>query len=162
VALAPPAPGVSRLAPEPQRHAVVLTCMDVRIDPLAVLGFAPGDAHVLRNGGGIVTDDVVRSLILSQRLLGTTSITVVAHTECGLSRIDEESFADRLERETGVRPAFRFGATADPAETVRSAFARLEAEPLVRSDDVRGFVYDVKTDRLTAVSRDTTPSEVTT
>ena len=152
---------MTRLSAEPRRRAVVLTCMDVRVDPLPLLGFAPGDAHVLRNGGGVVTDDVIRSLILSQRLLGTTATTVIAHTECGLSRIDEEAFADRLERETGVRPAFRFGATADPAESVRSSLARLEAEPLVLSDDIRGFVYDVTTERLTEVSRDTTSSEVT-
>jgi carbonic anhydrase len=128
----------------PRRHVAILTCMDARVDALASFGFARGDAHVLRNAGAVVTDDVLRSLVLSQRLLETRSVFVVAHTECGLRTIVDDELARQLAWETGQTPPFAFGAFADLEEHVRAQVEMVQAcRWLVHVDDVRGFVCDV-------------------
>lgn len=137
----------------PSRHVAVLTCMDARIEPRAAFGLGPGEAHVLRNAGGIVTDDVVRSLTLSQRKLGTTEVLVVQHTACGILGLDDEALLAAIEAETGVRPGWAPGGFADVDESVRAGVARLRSEPaLPHCDGVLGFVYDVATSRLREVT----------
>ncbi len=118
--------------------------MDARIDPLRALDVELGDAHVLRNGGAFVTDDVLRSLVLSQRLLETHSVVVMAHTQCGLTDLDEERLASDLSSETGQRPPFAFGSFHDVDEHVRTQVERVRTCPwLPHVDDVRGFVFDI-------------------
>jgi carbonic anhydrase len=126
--------------------------MDARIDPQRALGFELGDAHVLRNAGAVATDDVLRSLVLSQRLLQTRTIVVMAHTECGLREIEDEELAQRLAWETGAAPPFAFGAFADPEEHVREQMERVRGCPwLVYVDDVQGCVLDVSDGSTTPV-----------
>ena len=126
--------------------------MDSRLDVFDALGLAIGDAHVLRNAGGIVTDDVIRSLALSQRLLGTTAVMLIHHDDCGLQRITEEAFRDELHRQAGVAPDFPIGAFTDVEESVRRSIARVVSSPfLSHRDEVRGFVYDVDTGALREV-----------
>jgi carbonic anhydrase len=133
------APGLS---PRPRRRVAVLSCMDTRIDLFPMLGLARGDAHILRNAGGLVTDDVIRSLSASQRLLGTEEIVVVMHDGCGLRGASEDEFAAAL-RGDGVLPAWRLGAFDDVEATLRASLARLRASPeLPARDHIRGFVFD--------------------
>ena len=128
----------------PRRHIAIVTCMDSRIDPLAGFGLEHGDAHILRNGGAAVTDDVLRSLVLSQRLLGTTRVFVMAHTDCGLRKVRDDELVRELEAETGEAPPFAFETFFDEAEHVRAQVAKVQAcRWLPHSDDVRGFIYDV-------------------
>lgn len=128
----------------PSRAVAVVTCMDARIEPLSALGLEVGEAHIIRNGGGVVTDDVIRSLSLSQRSLGTREIIVMHHTKCGLEGVDEAGFLADLERETGVVPTWSVGGFADAATDVRDSILRLRENPFVPyTDDVSGFVYDV-------------------
>jgi carbonic anhydrase len=122
-----------------------VTCMDVRIDPLNALGHEPGDAHVLRNAGGVVTDDVVRSLIVSQRLLGTRRIEVMGHTDCGMSTEQAETLAADLERD--------LMAFASVEEAVLRSIAQLRADPDIVTDDVHGYVFDVDTGAVTCVDK---------
>ena len=137
---------------QPARAAAVVACMDARIDVARVLGLDEGDAHVIRNAGGVVTDDVIRSLVISQRLLGTEEIVVVQHTECGMLTFRDDELKASIEAETGLRPPFAFEAFADLEEEVRQSIRRIKASPfLPRRDEVRGFVYDVKTGRLKEV-----------
>jgi carbonic anhydrase len=118
--------------------------MDARIDPQRALGWELGDAHVLRNAGAVVTDDVLRSLVLSQRLFGTATVVVLAHTDCGLRKVHDDALAAELEAETGVAPPFAFGAFHDLEEHVRTSVARVRACPwLPNVDDVRGAVLDL-------------------
>ena len=141
-----------RLASRPQRRLVVVTCMDTRIDVLAMLGLEVGEAHVLRNAGGVITDDVVRSLCLSQRKLGTREIVLVHHTDCGLEGLDESEFGDELEGSAGSRPSWPLHAFSDPYDDVRRSMRRLVEDPFVaHTDHVRGFVYDVEDGRLREV-----------
>jgi carbonic anhydrase len=127
--------------------------MDSRMDVFALLGLEPGDAHVLRNAGGVVTDDVIRSLAISQRVLGTTGIVLVHHTDCGMQKLDDDGFASELEAETGVRPGFAIEAFRDPDASVRESIARLQRSPFVaHTDDVAGFVFDVETGRIRRVT----------
>lgn len=136
----------------PAKKLVVVTCMDARIDVQAALGLGLGDAHVLRNAGGIVTDDTIRSLALSQRALGTEEILLMHHTGCGLLGVSDEDFARELEQETGTAPAWRAGGFTDVDSDVRESIARIQASPFVpHKDAVRGFVYDVETGRLREV-----------
>ena len=136
----------------PADHVAVVTCMDARLDVYRVLGLSSGQAHVIRNAGGIVTDDVVRSVSVSQRVLGTWSVMVVQHERCGMLAADDDAFADALERETGVRPAWRLCGFADLEASLRDAVRPLRTEPfLVHHDDVRGFVVDVDGGRLREV-----------
>ena len=140
------------LAAQPRQRAVVVTCMDARIDPAALLGLAPGDAHVLRNAGGVVTDDVIRSLAISQRLLGTREIVIVQHTDCGMTKFREDELKARIEADAGLRPPFALEAFADVHDEVRQSIRRVQASPyLLETGLVSGFVYDVASGRLAAV-----------
>jgi carbonic anhydrase len=128
----------------PTRQLAVVACMDSRMDMFQILGLANGEAHIIRNAGGVITDDVVRSLCLSQRLLGTREVILVHHTDCGLQRLDAEAFTEELETETGLRPGWETGAFSDPYEDVRHSVERIMEDPFVlHKDHVRGFVYDV-------------------
>lgn len=129
---------------QPRRHVAVVTCMDSRIDPLAALGLANGDAHIMRNAGGVVTDDVIRSLCLSQRFLGTREILVIHHTDCGLAKVVEADLRRELEAEVGVTPSWSLDGFDDPYDNVRQSMTRLRRSPFIaHTDDIRGFVYDV-------------------
>jgi carbonic anhydrase len=127
--------------------------MDARLDVYRLLGLREGDAHVIRNAGGVVTDDVIRSLAISQRQLGTREIVLVHHTDCGLLTIDEREFRAQLERETGAEPQWAVEAFDDLDDDVRESIARIEASPFIpHKERVRGFVYEVETGRLREVS----------
>ena len=137
----------------PAKRVAVLACMDARLDPARALGLEEGDAHVIRNAGGVVTEDAIRSLVISQRLLGTTEIVLIHHTECGMLSFTDEGLKEQIRQDTGVRPPFALGAFADLDEDVRESIARIKASPFVkRKDVVRGFVYDVKSGRLREVA----------
>ena len=139
-------------SPRPRRKLAVLACMDARLDPARALGLEDGDAHVIRNAGGVVTDDALRSLAISQNLLGTEEVVLIKHTDCGMLTISDEEFADRLESETGSRPEWRAHAFSDLDEDVRDGIERIRSSPFVpRKDKVRGFVYEVETGRLREV-----------
>lgn len=128
----------------PRRHIAILTCMDARIDPQRVLGLELGDAHVLRNAGAVATDDVLRSLVLSQRLLATRSVAVMAHTDCGLRKVHDKDLAQQLAWETGQAPPFAFGAFFDLDAHVLEQVERVRTCPwLAHVDDVHGYVLDV-------------------
>ena len=136
----------------PARHVAVVACMDSRMNVTTLLGMNDGEAHVIRNGGGAVTDDVIRSLALSQRLLGTTEIILIHHTDCGLAKTTEDEFKGAIEAETGIRPPWAVEAFTDAAADVRQSIARIAASPfLPHKDQVRGFVFDVTTGRLNEV-----------
>jgi carbonic anhydrase len=122
----------------------LLACMDTRLNPYAILGLREGDAHVIRNAGGVVTDDAVRSLAISQHLLGTKEVMVLQHTDCGLLSITDQEFAERIEREAGRRPPWTAHAFTDLDASVRESIRTLEASPFLRQRRVRGFVYDVE------------------
>lgn len=145
------APG---LGPHPRRNVAVLTCMDARIDLFAILGLERGDAHIIRNAGGLVTDDALRSLSISQRLLGTEEIVVVMHEDCGLHGASEDAFAHALAAD-GAMPSWRLGAFHDIEATLRDSLTRLRtARELVRRDAIRGFIFDPETGRLREVGED--------
>jgi carbonic anhydrase len=131
------------LATSPRRHLAVLTCMDSRLDLFGALGLDLGEVHLIRNAGGLATDDAIRSLLLSQRLLSTRSIMVIHHTRCGLEGFEEEDLAAELEATIGQRPPFRLGAYRDVDADVRATMRTLSASPFVDNTDVRGFVFDV-------------------
>lgn len=133
-------------------RVAVVTCMDARLDVFALLGLRPGEAHVLRNAGGLVSDDVIRSLAISQRLLGTTEIMVVHHSECGMLTFTDADFAESLHRDTGTRPTWTAGAFNDLDADVRACIARIHESPfLPHKQAVRGFVVDVATGLLRGV-----------
>lgn len=137
---------------EPQRHLAVITCMDSRLDVFAALGLGPGEAHVLRNAGGVITDDVIRSLALSQRRLGTREVMLIHHDDCGLQKITDDGFRMELQETTGIAPAFAIESFKDPEEDVRQSIRRVRSSPfLPHRDVVRGFVYDVDTHQLREV-----------
>ena len=137
----------------PGRKIAVLACMDARLDPARALGLEEGDAHVIRNAGGVVSDDAIRSLAISQHLLGTEEVVIIHHTDCGLLTFTDEEFAERLESETGSRPDWKAHAFADLDVGVRESIERIKASPFVpRTERVRGFVYEVETGRLREVS----------
>lgn len=137
---------------EPSRHVAVVTCMDSRIEVFPVLGMNDGEAHVIRNAGGVVTDDVIRSLAISQRLLGTREIMLIHHTDCGLQKTTEDAFKSAVEADTGIRPPWAVEAFADAAADVRQSIGRLKASPFVpHKDSIRGFVFGVDTGRLSEV-----------
>lgn len=136
----------------PARRVAVVACMDARLDPQALLGLSLGDAHVIRNAGGAVTDDVVRSLAISQRLLGTREIVLIHHTDCGMLTFTDDDFRQSVEADTGIRPPWAAEAFADLETDVRQSVARVVASPFVpHRDAVRGFVYDVSSGALTEV-----------
>jgi carbonic anhydrase len=136
----------------PARKVAVLACMDARLDPARVLGLDEGDAHVIRNAGGVVSDDALRSLVISQRLLGTEEIVLIHHTDCGMLTFSDDEVKAAIEADTGIRPSFALEAFGDLVADVRQSVARIAASPfLPHKDNVRGFVYDVKTGRLDEV-----------
>ena len=140
-------------AAAPSGKAAIVTCMDARMDPAALLGLDAGDAHVIRNAGGVVTEDVIRSLVISQRLLGTEEIMVIHHTQCGMLTFKDDDVKAAIEAETGLRPAFALEAFPNLEEDVRQSIRRIQSNPfIVRRDKVRGFVYDVATGRLDEVT----------
>jgi carbonic anhydrase len=137
----------------PARHLAVVACMDARLDVHRILGLQLGEAHVIRNAGGVVSDDVIRSLVISQRLLGTREIVLIHHTDCGMLTFRDDALKADIERDVGLRPAFALEAFRDPGEDVRQSVRRIRANPFVpHTDSVRGFVYDVKTGRLVEVT----------
>jgi carbonic anhydrase len=140
------------LPTEPQLHLAVLTCMDSRLDLFGALGLDLGQVHLIRNAGGIATDDAVRSLLLSQRLLGTRSVMVIHHSRCGLEAFEEEALQGELEREYGARPPFRLGAFKNVDQDVRDTVQRLRSSIFLLDSEVRGFVFDVDDGSLREVS----------
>jgi carbonic anhydrase len=140
---------------EPARRLVVVTCMDSRLDVFAALGLREGEAHVLRNAGGVITDDVIRSLAVSQRRLGTREVMLVHHTDCGMQSLTDDGFRAELQEATGVAPAFAIESFTDLDADVRQSILRVRRSPfLLHRDRVRGFVYDVDTHRLREVDVD--------
>jgi carbonic anhydrase len=136
----------------PSQKLAVVACMDARLDVHRILGLEHGDAHVIRNAGGAVTEDVIRSLTISQRLLGTEEIILIHHTDCGMLTFTDDQVKEQIAADTGVRPAFALEAFSDLEEDVRQSMARIQASPFIpRKDQVRGFVYDVRTGRLEEV-----------
>jgi carbonic anhydrase len=137
----------------PARRLAVVTCMDARIDAYAVLGLANGDAHILRNAGGVITDDVIRSLAISQRRLGTNEIVLIHHTRCGMQTITDDGFRAELQEATGMAPSFAIESFTDVEADVRQSIARVRRSPfLLHTTGVRGFVYDVDTGLLHEVA----------
>jgi carbonic anhydrase len=136
----------------PASHAAVVACMDARLNPNGVLGLSEGDAHVIRNAGGVVTDDVIRSLAISQRLLGTNEIILIHHTDCGMLTFRDDDLKAQIEADTGIRPSFALEAFSDLDADVRQSIARIKASPFIPDkDSIRGFVYEVETGRLREV-----------
>ena len=137
----------------PARHVAVLACMDARLDVYRALGLAEGEAHVIRNAGGVVTADEIRSLAISQRLLGTTEIVLVHHTDCGMLTFTDDDFRTSIEQEVGSRPEWHSEAFSDLADDVRASRQRILESPYIpHKESVRGFVFDVATGRLTEVA----------
>ncbi len=136
----------------PGRRVAIVACMDARVNPYGIFGLTEGDCHVIRNAGGAVTDDVIRSLAISQRLLGTEEVILVHHADCGMRTFKSDEFANQIEADTGVRPPWASEAFPDSTADVRQSLGRIAASPfLPKKDKVRGFVYDDKTGRLTEV-----------
>jgi carbonic anhydrase len=140
------------LALPPAKHVAVVACMDARLNPYGLLGLSEGDAHVIRNAGGVITADQLRSLAISQRLLGTTEIILIHHTDCGMLTFSDDEFKASIQAETGIKPAWSAEAFADLDEDVRQSVRRIQADPFIpHKDSVRGFVYEVETGRLREV-----------
>jgi len=137
----------------PAKKVSIVACMDARIETGRLLGLEEGDAHVIRNAGGVVTDDVIRSLAISQRLLGTQEIILIHHTDCGMLTFKDDEVKAQIEADTGLRPPFALEAFSDLEDDVRQSIRRIQASPFVpHKDEIRGFVYDVETGRLNEVS----------
>jgi carbonic anhydrase len=140
------------LAKAPAKQLAVVACMDARLDVYAILGLEPGDAHVIRNAGGIVSDEEIRSLTISQRALGTREVILIHHTGCGMEGLDDEEFVRGVEAEAGTRPPWQPGGFSDLEQDVRESIARVTESPFIpHTDSVRGFVYEVETGRLREV-----------
>ncbi len=136
----------------PAKRVAVLACMDARLNPYGLLGLSEGDAHVIRNAGGVVTDDEIRSLSISQRLLGTEEIILIHHTDCGMLTFTDDEFRNQVQQDTGIKPEWAAEAFADLTEDVRQSIARIKNSPFIpRKEQVRGFIYDVETGRLSEV-----------
>jgi carbonic anhydrase len=137
----------------PARKIAVLACMDARLNPYGILGLQEGDAHIIRNAGGVVTDDEIRSLSISQRLLGTEEIVLIHHTDCGMMTFTDDAFKRSIQDEVGIKPEWAAEAFDDLDEDVRQSLARIKASPFIpRKESVRGFVYEVETGRLREVT----------
>lgn len=137
----------------PSKHVAVVACMDARLDVYRILGLRDGEAHVIRNAGGVVTDDEIRSLAISQRLLGTREIILIHHTDCGMLTFTDDDFKRAIQDETGIKPEWAAESFTDLAEDVRQSLRRIEASPFVtRHESLRGFVFDVATGRLDEVT----------
>ena len=142
-------PAERHLDVKPSRKLAIVTCMDSRLDVFAALGLGDGEAHVLRNAGGVITDDVIRSLAISQRRLGTRSVMLIHHTDCGMQKVTDDAFRAELQEATGVAPSFAIESFTDLDADVRQSVLRVRNSPfLPHRDDVRGFTYDVDTHRL--------------
>ena len=136
----------------PAKHLAVVACMDARLNVYGILGLEEGEAHVIRNAGGVVTDDEIRSLAISQRLLGTREIILIHHTDCGMLTFTDDAFKKSVQDETGIKPPWSAEAFSDLDEDVRQSIARIKASPFVpHTDQVRGFVFEVETGRLREV-----------
>src|SRR5499427_10392636 len=136
----------------PGRQTAVVACMDARLNPYGMLGLSEGDCHVIRNAGGVVSEDVIRSLAISQRLLGTREVILIHHTDCGMLTFRDDEVKAQIEADTGIRPAFALEAFPDAEKDVAQSMARIAVSPFIpNKDQVRGFVYDVKTGRLREV-----------
>jgi len=145
--------GKSYLSHRPSRPVAVVTCMDARIDVHRALGVEEGEVHVIRNAGGVVTDDVIRSLLISQRLLGTREVMVIHHTNCGMQTFTDDGMKRQVEAEVGIRPPFALEAFPDLEQDVRQSVARIKASPFIpHKGAVRGFVYDVGRGTITEVA----------
>ncbi|HEY1818881.1 MAG TPA: carbonic anhydrase [Trebonia sp.] len=137
---------------QPAKHVAIVACMDSRMRIFPLLGMGDGEAHVIRNAGGVVTDDVIRSLSISQRLLGTREIMLIHHTDCGLQKTTEDEFKGTIEAETGIRPHWAVEAFTDAEQDVRQSIGRIKASPFIpHKDSIRGFVFDVATGKLNEV-----------
>jgi carbonic anhydrase len=136
----------------PAKRVAVIACMDARLNPYGLLGLGEGDAHIIRNAGGAVTEDAIRSLAISQRLLGTEEIVLIHHTDCGMLTFRDDEFRRQIQEDTGIKPGWAAEAFDDLEADVRQSIERIKASPFIpRKDNVRGFVYDVKTGRLDEV-----------
>jgi carbonic anhydrase len=142
-------PNEGHLDVAPRKQLAVVACMDSRIDVFGLLGLEVGEAHVLRNAGGVITDDMIRSLAISQRRLGTREVVLLHHTDCGLMQLSEDGFKAELEAQTGMRPAWAVESFTDPVSSVRQSMERIRRSPFIpHRGSVRGFVYDVDTGEL--------------
>jgi carbonic anhydrase len=136
----------------PAKHVAVVACMDARLNPYGLLGLSEGEAHVIRNAGGVVSEDVIRSLAISQRLLGTREVILIHHSDCGMLTFKDDDVKAQIEADTGIRPTFALEAFRDAQKDVAQSMARIAVSPFIpHKDQVRGFVYDVKTGRLDEV-----------
>ena len=143
------------LGPEPTMQVAVVMCMDARVDAHAAFKITPGEAHLMRNAGGVVTDDVIRSLAISQHALGTREVMIMHHTDCGLAKITEDTFRETLSEYAGYRPTWAVQAFKDPHDSVRESLRRVRDSPfLMHTHAVRGFVFDVKSGLLEEVFSD--------
>ncbi len=143
----------SDLPMPPAKRVAIVACMDARLNPYALLGLSEGDAHVIQNAGGVVTDDEIRSLSISQRLLGTEAIMLIHHTDCGMLTFTDEEFRNTIKDDTGIKPDWESEAFDDCEEDVRRSIARIKASPFIpKKDEVRGFIYDVHTGKIREVA----------
>jgi carbonic anhydrase len=141
------------LAMPPAKRLAIVACMDARLDPQGLLGLQEGDAHVIRNAGGVITDDAIRSLAISQRLLGTEEIILIHHTDCGMLTFTDDDFRRSVQDDTGIKPEWAAESFSDVDEDVVQSIARIKASPFIpHKDSVRGFVYDVRAGRLREVT----------
>jgi carbonic anhydrase len=136
----------------PSKRVAIVACMDARLNPSGLLDLSEGDAHVIRNAGGVITDDEIRSLAISQRLLGTEEIMLIHHTDCGMLTFEDDDFRRQVQQETGIKPAWAAESFGDLEEDVRQSIARIKASPFIpKKDQVRGFVYHVESGTLDEV-----------
>jgi carbonic anhydrase len=137
----------------PAKRVAIVACMDARLNPYGLLGLREGDAHVIRNAGGVITDDEIRSLAISQRLLGTEEVMLIHHTDCGMLTFADDEFRRQVQDDTGIKPEWAAETFSDLDEDVRQSIARIKASPfLPKKDNVRGFVYEVETGNLREVT----------
>lgn len=136
----------------PAKKVAVLACMDARLDPARALGLEEGDAHVIRNAGGVATEDAIRSLVISQRLLGTEEIVLIHHTDCGMEAFRDDEVKEQIRAETGIRPSFALEAFPKADDDVRQTADRIKASPFVPHKAIRGFVYEVESGKLREVA----------
>ncbi|MFZ0668619.1 MAG: carbonic anhydrase [Acidimicrobiales bacterium] len=136
----------------PAKKLAVLACMDARLDPAKALGLKEGDAHVIRNAGGVASEDAIRSLVISQRLLGTEEIILIHHTDCGMETFSDDDVKEKIFADTGLRPSFALEAFPKAEEDVKQTAARIKASPFIPHKNIRGFVYEVESGRLREVS----------
>ena len=136
----------------PGRKVAVVACMDARLDPYRLLGLGLGEAHVIRNAGGVVSDDAIRSIVISQRLLGTEEIVLIHHTDCGMLTFSDDAVKEAIVEDTGIRPSFALEAFSDVDADIRQSLARIQNSPFIPQKKARGFVYDVNTGSLHEVT----------